>query len=82
MLTQSQLNNEYNQEPVDFRPSDGYPAGPDLYYKCLQCGILVPSFPTENIGCECRNIFIDVESGRVSVKKDDRIRLIKVTLKK
>jgi hypothetical protein len=81
MLTQSQLNNDYDQESIDFNPADGYPAGPNLYYKCLQCGILVPSYPAENIGCECRNIFIDVESGRISIKKNEGIRLIRITPK-
>ncbi len=53
----------------------GYPTGSDMFYECQLCGISIPSFPKDSIGCKCRNIFIDVDYGRVSVKDDKSFRV-------
>jgi hypothetical protein len=44
------------------------PKGKDLYYKCLRCGGIIPSQPTDNVGCECGNVFIDVDYFRLAIE--------------
>lgn len=51
-----------------FDSQKGYPAGKNLYYECAKCGDVIPSLPTDSISCKCRNIHIDVDYGRVSIK--------------
>jgi len=44
------------------------PKGRDIYYRCKRCGDLVPSHPTDNVGCNCGNIFIDIDYFRLAVE--------------
>lgn len=58
---------------VEFDPRNGYPAGEHIAYQCLRCGARVPSRPVEFAACDCGNIKIDVDGGRVSVKDDSAL---------
>lgn len=60
---------------IHFDPKNGYPVGINLCYHCKSCGEIISSQPTDSMGCKCRNIFIDVDYGRVSVKRDRDIEL-------
>jgi hypothetical protein len=35
------------------------PRDDDIYYYCDDCGDIIPSVPTHNVGCKCDNVFID-----------------------
>jgi len=41
--------------------------GKDIYYKCTICGDIIPSVPNDNLGCQCGNIFIDVDYVRLAI---------------
>lgn len=43
------------------------PRARDLYYKCTKCGGMVHSQPDDNVGCECGNVFIDIDYHRLAV---------------
>ena len=58
--------------PDDF--SMGYPAGEAIWYECLVCGSVVPSMPKNAAACKCRNIIVDADAGRVSVRDLSRMR--------
>lgn len=60
---------------LTFDPSLGYPQGSNIYYECGQRGAVIPSQPDDGIGCSCRNIFIDVDAGRVSVKDHSQFKV-------
>jgi ribosomal protein S27E len=62
---------------IPFNPSQGYPVGKDLFYECSDCGERVPSLPQESIQCSCGNIFIDADAGRMAVKDESKIRLLR-----
>ena len=59
-----------------FDPKKGYPVGATLFYRCKSCGEVIPSQPSDGMGCKCRNIFIDVDYARISVKRNDDIELL------
>ena len=63
---------------VEFDPKQGYPRGPDLSYECLRCHKIVPSMPQGNTWCDCYNLCIDVDAGRLAVKDDSLLRLVRV----
>jgi len=67
-----------NKTYISFDPSAGYPAGRTLFYECQSCGETIPSLPKESIGCRCRNILIDVDYGRVSIKDHQHVKLFSV----
>ena len=44
------------------------PKGEDLFYRCGGCGGIIPSVPKDNVGCECGNIFIDIDFWRLAIR--------------
>jgi hypothetical protein len=67
-----------NKTYVSFNPSAGYPAADNLYYECTKCGEVIPSIPKDNIMCSCRNILIDVDAGRISIKDHSKVKLFSI----
>ncbi|KUM52367.1 hypothetical protein AR688_08680 [Rheinheimera sp. EpRS3] len=59
---------------LNFNLDHGYPVGKGIYYECIICGDVIPSHPEEGMGCSCRNIFIDVDAGRVSIKNESQFK--------
>lgn len=62
---------------MPFDPAMGYPASKSIYYECGLCGDYIPSKPDRSIRCNCRNIVIDVDAGRVSVKNEEQFKVFK-----
>ena len=60
---------------TSFDPLQGYPAGTDLYYECGICGDVLPSLPKDSIMCSCKNITIDADYGRISIRDHGMIKL-------
>lgn len=58
-----------------FNPEINYPTGNDLFYECCICGDVLPSLPKDNVSCSCRNIMIDIDYGRISIKKHEQAKL-------
>lgn len=52
-----------------------YPRGKSVFYECEKCGDTIPSYPDDGIVCSCRNIFIDVDAGRVSVEDETKLKI-------
>jgi hypothetical protein len=53
----------------------GFPVSENLYYECIKCGEIIKSVPEDNVCCTCRNICIDIDAGRVSVKDESNIKI-------
>jgi hypothetical protein len=53
---------------IRFDSATGYPAGPAIRYRCALCGDVLPSLPERPTACSCRNVTLDVDAGRLSVK--------------
>lgn len=60
---------------LTFDPTKGYPAAANIFYECLSCGGVVPSMPDDSLCCSCRNVCIDIDAGRVSVKDDAKLKI-------
>ncbi len=63
------------KEYLNFDASKGYPTDRDLFYECTICGSSVPSHLDVSMGCKCRNIFVDADYGRVSIKQEKEIKI-------
>lgn len=53
------------------------PKDNDLFYRCRNCGGIIPSIPKDNIGCECGNIFIDIEYWRLAIRDYSLFEVVK-----
>lgn len=56
-------------------PFGGYPTGPDIFNECGICGDSIPSQPENAVACSCRNIVVDADAGRVSVKDKGKFKV-------
>ena len=53
------------------------PRGEDIFYRCAECGGIIPSDPRENVGCSCGNIFIDIDYFRLAVRDYAKFQAIR-----
>lgn len=67
---------------IEIDEKKGYPSGKWLYYECLLCGDRKSTVIHRESGfCKCRNLHIDVDSCRVSVKEPGTVRLLEIDKK-
>jgi hypothetical protein len=51
--------------------------GDDQFYRCMDCGGVIPSVPSDNIGCACGNVFIDKDCWRLIVADLSRFEVVR-----
>jgi hypothetical protein len=71
MMKREEFDAAYRSKKVTFDLRSGFPAGTNLFYACDSCSDVVPSLPTESLGCSCGNLFVDVEFGRLGAREGD-----------
>lgn len=52
---------------TNYKSTADIPRDEDIYYRCDDCGDIIPSVPAHNIGCKCGNVFIDKDYWRLIV---------------
>jgi len=52
---------KYDVFADDIKDTSEAPKDKDLFYRCKKCGVMIPSIPKDNVGCECENVFIDID---------------------
>lgn len=77
-LSLSMDNMEQRRHYVRFDPALGYLGGPQLFYECLLCGDVVPSIPPKPTDCQCRNIIVDIDAGRMNIRDHTSARLFEM----
>lgn len=60
-----------------FNSTAEVPKDYDIFYRCTNCGSIIPSVPRGNIGCKCGNIFIDKDYWRLIVEDLGKLEAIK-----
>lgn len=58
---------EYELIASNFKSTADVPKDEHLFYRCGLCGVVIPSVPSDNIGCECGNVFIDKDYWRLVI---------------
>jgi len=53
------------------------PKDRNIFYRCKKCGKKIPSVPSDNLGCECGNIFIDKDCWRLVVVDLSKLEVMK-----
>ena len=60
-------DNEYELIGSNYGNSGEVPKDRDLFYRCTDCGGVIPSVPKDSAGCSCGNVFIDRDYWRLVV---------------
>ncbi len=71
------MANEYEIVGSGFKSTADVPKDDDLFYRCLDCGGVIPSVPSGNIGCDCGNVFIDKDYWRLIVVDLAKLEVVK-----
>lgn len=73
------LRKIYRFEPVDHVAGDALPTGGDVYYECVDCGMVVSSVTHIATACDCGNL--SGKQGTVDVKLPERVRPVRGKLR-
>ena len=60
---------------IPFEPTKEIPFRDGLFYECMKCGKVIPGDNKHNVHCDCRNIFIDADYGRIQIRDYSLVRL-------
>lgn len=55
----------------------GYPFGKNIFYECKICDTIINSSPENLAECKCQNIRIDMGVGRIIVRDNSKIKIVK-----
>lgn len=50
--------------------------GKDLFYKCLLCEGVIPSWPNDDVGCECGNISIEFLKNTLFIGNNEKFAIL------
>ena len=53
------------------------PIDKDIFYTCLICEGIIPSFPKEDVGCQCGNIAIDIVLHRLFIGNKEKLAIVR-----
>jgi hypothetical protein len=60
-----------------FNPKANQSFGKGIYYECEICGDRLNSASEHAIACKCRNVIIDIDSGRIAVKSPEKVIVLR-----
>lgn len=66
---------------TNFKNTADVPKDNDIFYRCTDCGMVIPSVPDDNIGCTCGNIFIDKDCWRLIVVDLTKLEAVRKKVK-
>jgi len=70
-------DDEYEIIDTSFKCASDIPKDEEVYYRCTECGIVIPSVPDDNIGCVCGNVFIDKDCWRLVVVDFAKLEVVR-----
>lgn len=68
---------KYELVAENISDSSQAPKGKDIYYRCTACQGVIPSQPKDNVGCECGNVFIDIDYFRLVVRDYSKFQAVR-----
>lgn len=73
------MNDQYEVFSCTIRNESDVPRAKNIYYKCTDCGSIVPSDPKGKAitECSCGNIYIDMECFRLVVENYNKFQVLR-----
>lgn len=68
-------DNKKHYIEFDVASGTGYPTGKAIFYECTKCGDILQSLPKDCVACLCKNIRIDIYTGRLVVENHDFFKI-------
>lgn len=68
---------EYELISTNFKSTSDVPRDEGIFYRCVDCGVVIPSVPDDNIGCACGNVFIDKDYWRLVVVDLTKLEVVR-----
>lgn len=62
---------------IEKDPVSGFPRGVGIYYECQKCGRVLDSMSRENVRCDCSNIVVDVDAGRLGIQDNSLVKALR-----
>ncbi len=72
------MKKEYEIVASKIKDTSEAPKDKNLFYRCLSCRGVIPSIPKDNVGCECGNIFIDIDYWRLVIRDYSLFEVVKM----
>lgn len=63
----------------NYTSTSDVPKDDDIFYRCTDCGYVIPSIPDDNIGCCCGNVYIDKDWWRLVVVDFRKFEVLRKT---
>lgn len=73
------LRKIYRFEAVDHVAGNPLPVGGDIYYECIECGVIVSSVSHLPAACDCGNL--SGKHGEVKVRTPEKVRPVRGKLR-
>jgi hypothetical protein len=70
---------EFVRIGVDYRSTSDVPKHASLHYHCLDCDSIIPSLPSDNVGCDCGNVYIDKDLWRLVIVNFSSFEVLRAT---
>lgn len=66
----------FHDNKSQYDPMKSNPIGRGIFYLCEECGDRLDSAAEHAVACSCRNVVIDVDAGRISVKRPEKAFIV------
>ena len=63
----------------NYQDTADVPKEDDIYYRCTDCGDIIPSVPDDNIGCKCGHVYIEKDLWRLVVMDFGKLEVLRKT---
>jgi len=73
------IEHDYELIGNNYDDTSSVPKDDDIWYRCTDCGDMIPSVPEDNIGCGCGNVFIDKDCWRLVVANMKAFEVVRKT---
>jgi hypothetical protein len=74
--------NEYEVVFTDITDLAEVRRNEDIYIICTICGDAIPTAPKKNVGCECGNVYLDLDYCRIGTKDLSKCKVVRLLGKK
>ena len=64
--------------PYDEDKDKGVPGGKNIFYLCLKCRGIIPSYPEDSMSCTCGNVYVDIGGARGGADDTSQFMILKI----
>ncbi len=70
-------SDKYHLLDITINDTSQAPKDKNIFYNCKNCGTAICSIPSDNIGCDCGNVYIDKDMFILSIREYKHLEIYK-----